>query len=180
MRIRSRFPLGPLVLGLLAGACQGKVDPQLASEKASGPVAGQPKADASRSPRGAGPSEASEPSERSPAAQDDPLGQRFVDPPWFRKDLLEGAEVVSTSRSEVDENGFFASHILFALPEGTTTEQCADMVTAQVEPTVPGLQRELELERIKITGATDRYRVILMCGEAKGVMRAYVSLEWFA
>jgi hypothetical protein len=175
MRIRPRFPLA--LLGLLAGACQGKVDPQLASEKASGPVAGQPQAAAS--PKSAGPSE-SEGSERSPAAQDDPLGQRFVDPPWFRKDLLEGAEVMSTSRSEADEDGFFASHILFVLPEGTTTEQCADMVTAQVEPTVPGLQRVLESERIKITGATDRYRVVLMCGEAKGVMRAYVSLEWFA
>lgn len=172
MRSRSRFPLA--LVALLVSACQGKPEAQPASQAAGKPAVDAPRSDGASSP----PPDASE--QARPTAQDDPLGQRFMDPSWFRKDMLEGAEVIDVSRSEADENGFFASHILFALPEGTTAEQCADAVTAKVEPSVPGLERAVEADRIKITGSTDRYRVILICGEAKGVMRAYVSLEWFA
>lgn len=173
MRSRSRFTLA--LAGLLVGACQGKADVQ--STPQAGNPSGRPEQDASKPSAEASQVSPESPSER---AQDDPLGQRFADPAWFRKDLFEGAKAVSVSRSEADEDGFFASHILFELPDGTTTEQCADMVSNEVGPSVPGLERTLESDRIKITGSTDRYRVILMCGEAKGVMRAYVSLEWFA
>jgi hypothetical protein len=183
MRSRSRFTLA--LAGLLVSSCQGKTEPRGASREAA------PKADAPAAasasqlddrPTTAAPQppEAVADPARADPGHDDPLGTRFRDPPWFRTDLIEGAQVVSTSRSEADENGFFGSHILFELPEGTSVEQCADLVTEKVEPSVPALERATEGDRIKVTGSTDRYRVILMCGEAKGVMRAYVSLEWFA
>jgi hypothetical protein len=177
MRRRSRFSLA--LVGLLAGACQGKADAQAtASDRGEA----RPSEPSPESPGAV--AEEPEVQEAQPEAQEtadpDPLGQRFMDPPWYRTSLLEGAEVVTSSRSEADEDGFFSSHILFALPEGTSREACADQVSAGVEPHVPGLERTIEGDRIKITGSTDRYRVILICGETKGVMRAYVSMEWFA
>ena len=169
MRSDSRISLSLSLslVGLLLVGCQGGTEAQ----PGTGPEA--------RSSSARPAAQANEPKAQG-AAHDDPLGQRFADPAWFRSDMLAGAELVTFSRSQADENGFFASHILLALPEGTTAEQCADLVTAKVEPSVPGLQRAIEGDRISITGTTDRYRVVLMCGEAKGVMRAYVSLEWFA
>lgn len=111
----------------------------------------------------------------------DPLGTRFVDPDWFRKEMLEGAKAMDVSRSERNEKGLFSSQILFELPSGTTTEQCADQLEAKVKGDVPNLTREPDAKapgRLKLTGDTQRYRVTMMCGEAKGVMRAYVGYEW--
>ncbi|MBK8240728.1 MAG: hypothetical protein IPK74_34850 [Deltaproteobacteria bacterium] len=115
------------------------------------------------------------------AAAADPLGQRFRDPDWFRKDMLEGATAQDVSRSERTDEGFFSSQILFELPAGTTAESCAEQLEKRVGGEVTNLQRGPDEKlpgRLKITGSTDRYRVTMMCGEAKGAMRAYVSYEW--
>jgi hypothetical protein len=128
-------------------------------------------------PAGA-PADAPPPTEPAAEAGGDPLGQRFMDPGWFRKDMIEGAKALDVSRSQKNEQGLFSSQILFELPAGTTAEQCADRVTDKVKGDVPNLERTTEGDRIKISGTTDRYRVTMMCGEAKGVMRAYVSFEW--
>lgn len=122
------------------------------------------------------------PPEAKPAVDEaDPLGKRFVDPDWFRKEMLEGAKAMDVSRSERNEKGLFSSQILFELPAGTTSEQCADQLEAKVKGDVPNLKREPDAKapgRLKISGETQRYRVTMMCGEAKGVMRAYVGYEW--
>lgn len=188
MRTHSLLTLG--LAGLLVGACQGKDAPprRAAAAKSN---AGEPQFEASAEPtpgsapaagtvEQGGPPAGSPTPTAVPSAEDDPLGRRFIDPPWFRKDMLEGAKAVNVSRSEADDNGFFSSHILFELPEGTTAERCAEMIIEKVEKTVPDLERTNEADRIKLTGSTDRYRVSSMCGEAKGVMRAFVSFEWFA
>ncbi|MBX7079313.1 MAG: hypothetical protein K1X88_09025 [Nannocystaceae bacterium] len=109
------------------------------------------------------------------------LGQRFLDPAWFRKDMLEGAKATDVSRSERNEKGLFSSQILFDLAAGTTAEQCADQLQEKVGKDVTNLVRAPDEKlpgRLKLTGSTQRYRVTMMCGEAKGVMRAYVSFEW--
>lgn len=119
---------------------------------------------------------------QAPSANDaDPLGKRFMDPPWFRKDLIEGAKSAKTSRSEADSNGFFSSQILFELPEGATAESCADTLAKEVGTTVPGLERETKPDgRIEIKGETDRYTVTLLCGEVEGTVKAYVGYRWVA
>lgn len=107
------------------------------------------------------------------------LGQRFRDPPWFRKTMLDGAEVLDTARSEADDQGRFKSHILFGLPEGTTVEDCAKRVTEKVKADVPNLEQKVQDDgRINVSGSTDRYKVSMICGEGKGVMRAYVGYQW--
>ena len=107
------------------------------------------------------------------------LAQRFRDPPWYRKTLFPDATVTSTARSEANEQGLFQSHIVFELKQGTTMEQCAEHLEKSVGETVPNLSREQQPDgRLKISGSTDRYNVTLLCGEAKGTMRAYVAFEW--
>lgn len=111
----------------------------------------------------------------------DPLGKRFIDPGWFRKDMLDGAKAMDVSRTERNENGLFSSQILFELAAGTTAEQCAEQLEAKVKGEVSNLERSPDAKapgRLKISGSTPRYRVTMMCGEAKGVMRAYVGFEW--
>ena len=113
----------------------------------------------------------------------DPLGRRFADPAWFRKDMFDGAKAMDVSRSERNEQGLFSSQILFELPAGTSVESCADQAVAKVGKEVDNLARSNDEKapgRIKIIGQTERYRVTRMCGEAKGVMRAYVSFEWLS
>lgn len=137
----------------------------------------------------AGPREAdARPEEAPPQVQEaspsqaeppDDLGLRFRDPPWFRKEMFEGATAVNVARSERDANGLFKSHILFDMPEGTTTDSCAELAASKISSTVPTLERQVQDDgRIQLTGSTDRYRVTVICGEAKGVMKAYVGYEW--
>lgn len=119
----------------------------------------------------------------APVDPADPLGRKFADPAWFRRDMLEGAKAMDVSRSERTPAGLFSSQILFELPAGTTAEQCAEQLEQKVGTEVTNLARtpdEKAPGRIKISGETPRYRVTLMCGEAKGVMRAYVSFEWLS
>jgi hypothetical protein len=176
---------------LCASACGGKGgDPQnkgkpvplTKSDAGPKPIAGRSDAPTPVEPvAGGGAAVEAAPPPTEPAADEkaDPLGQRFMDPSWFRKDMLEGAKSLDVSRSEKNEKGLFSSQILFELPAGTTTEQCADQLTDKVKGDVTNLQRTTEADgRIKMTGSTERYRATLMCGEAKGVMRAYVSFEW--
>jgi hypothetical protein len=107
------------------------------------------------------------------------LAQRFRDPPWYRKTLFPDATVTSTARSEANEQGLFQSHIVFELKQGATMEQCAEHLEKSVGETVANLSREQQPDgRLKISGSTDRYKVTLLCGEAKGTMRAYVAFEW--
>lgn len=116
-----------------------------------------------------------------PGDAEDPRGNRFADPSWFRKDLIEGATAKDVSRTERNEKGLFSSQILFELPSGTTAEQCADKIEAKVKPDVANLVRtpdEKMPDRLRLTGDTPRYKVTIICGVAAGATRAYVGYEW--
>ncbi len=178
----------------LVGGCQGK-PPEPAATAAKAAPAGKAAGDGAAKTPPPLDSGAAKPSGRvleaksgaadsgdeakADAAPD--LGQRFLDPSWFRKDMLEGAKATDVSRSERNDKGLFSSQILFELAAGTTAEQCAEQLEAKVGKDVTNLVRAPDDKtpgRLKITGSTQRYRVTMMCGEAKGVMRAYVSFEW--
>ncbi len=185
----SRSCLVALVALALGGACVSpevsgkKADPSAAKPATSSGTAAAPQPAAGTAPTPAEPIAPSipEPTTPPPAAGDDPLGTRFADPSWFRKEMLEGATAVDVNRSERNEKGLFSSQILFDLPAGTTAEQCAEKLEAKVKADVPNLVRAPDAAapgRLKITGDTPRYRVTMLCGEAKGVMRAYVGFEW--
>jgi len=116
-----------------------------------------------------------------PGDEADPLGKRFIDPTWFRKELFANATSTKVSRSQRNEQGLFSSQILFDLPAGTTAEQCAQTLMDQVGKEVSNLAKSDDPKspgRLQIRGSTDRYNVTMMCGDAKGTMRAYVSFEW--
>lgn len=173
-----------VVVGLAIG-CEAKVERQAPKGAAASVQATdetQPKADAKTQAK----PDAKTDAEAGPAGADDAagpkdLGQRFRDPPWFRKTMLEGATALSTARSEADEQGLFKSHILFEMPEGTTAQQCVEQVIAKVSSTVSNLERSEQPDgRLKVEGSTDRYSVVAMCGEAGGKTRAYVGYEWTA
>lgn len=164
-------------------ACETKQQaPQAQANAAQQPAAGSAQAEAAEHPAARAEAEAKAPAAESQGpAQTQDLGQRFRDPPWFRKTMLEGAKAVDTARSETDEAGRFKSHILFELPAGSTVEQCADQVTEKIKGDVPNLERSEQGDgRLRIEGSTDRYKVVVMCGEAKGVTKAYVGYEWTA
>lgn len=188
MKLRSAPRLAGLIAIALLGACTchtetaaskaaAKADPGKAPTKVAPTKADPPtKADAPNP-------DAPNPDAPKPAGDAaDPLGERFVDPLWFRKEMLGAdAKAMDVSRSGRNEQGLFSSQILFELPAGTTPEQCADKLEAKVKPDVANLLRAADEKapgRLKLTGDTDRYRVTMMCGEAKGVMRAYVGYEW--
>lgn len=177
---------------VLAAACEGKGGG--AAEGGKAVAKAEAKSEA-KAPEGKTPADADKPPLAKPVqepaakpvddakaiADADPLGQRFRDPDWFRKDMLEGAVAQDVSRSERTDEGFFSSQILLELPAGTTAESCAEQLEKKVGTDVKNLQRGPDEKlpgRLKITGSTDRYRVTMMCGEAKGAMRAYVSYEW--
>lgn len=177
-RLRLVFLTALAVLG--ACTCHTETAPSKAAAKAAAKVAPS-KADPP--PTHALPAKQDPPpTDAKPPGDDaDPLGKRFVDPTWFRKEMLEGAKAMDVNRSERNEKGLFSSQILFELPVGTTAEQCADQLEAKVKGEVPNLTRAADEKspgRLKLTGDTTRYRVTMMCGEAKGVMRAYVGYEW--
>jgi hypothetical protein len=174
---RPRFLLA-LLVGLPPLACGGKGQANAQGKEVGGRDA-KAAAVASAEPAASAKTSTAEPDPPDPAGEVKDLGERFRDPPWFRKTMLEGAKAVNTARSEADEQGRFKSHILFEMPEGTTAESCADQVTQQVETTVANLERKTEADgRVNVQGSTDRYKVSAICGEAKGVMRAYVAYEW--
>lgn len=194
----ARRSLPALVLLVIASCtCQSDVAPKKDTGKlAKADPKADPKAVAKPETKSTGPTfdantptppptagATSEQKSAPPTDPSDPLGRKFADPGWFRKDMLEGAKAMDVSRSERNAEGLFSSQILFELPAGTSVESCADQVEKKVGAEVKNLARsndDKQPGRIKITGETERYRVTMMCGEAKGVMRAYVSYEWLS
>lgn len=160
---------------LLCTACDGGA----AKAKPEGGAAAKPEAKADPAPT---PATAEEPasSEPPPAAEDaDPLGARFQDPSWFRKEMFgDKAKFVDFARSEANEAGLFKSHVIFELAEGTTTDTCVEMVTEKLEGAVKLTVEEQPNDRKQLNGTTDRYDVTAMCGDAEGKMKAYIAYEW--
>ena len=105
-------------------------------------------------------------------------GERFLDPPWFRETLFENATNKDFKRSELDENGLFSSQFLFDLPESETVDTCVKTLQDKTAKYLPDLERTDKDGRVTLRGKTDRYETTFMCGEAKGVMKAYVSFRW--
>lgn len=169
----------PSILALVI-ACSGKADSTTKTDTKTEPAttleaktAPPPVVEAKTAPA---PTEDAFPGDAS-----DPLGKRFVDPTWFRKELFADATSAKVSRSQRNEKGLFSSQILFDLPAGTTAEQCAQTLMDKVGKEVPNLAKSEDAKmagRLQIKGSTDRYSVTMMCGDAKGTMRAYVSFEW--
>lgn len=156
------------------GSSSGKADAAAAAKKA-------PEAKAEDKSAEAAPADepvASEPPPPS-AAELDPLGQRFRDPPWFRPNMFgDKGTKVDFARSEANDAGLFKSHMIFELSEGLTKDDCSKMVTEKLASAVTLTAEEKPNDRIQLGGSTDRYDVTAMCGEADGKMRAYVSYEW--
>lgn len=174
---------------VLAAACSGKSGGSQAGAK-SKVKAGEAKVSAAKADKKADPVKAepqpppatpepvaeATPDPTAPAAAD--RGERFADPPWFRKTMFPDATSVDFNRSGADNNGLFSSQLLFDLKEGTTAEDCAKVVEEKVSGSVKDLTREEADGRITIKGDTDRFKLIMICGAAKGVMKAYVSYQW--
>jgi hypothetical protein len=174
-----------VALVMLSTACQGKnTTPAKAETKAGKPEITkiEPRSDADGGAAKAKPAEpANEPAAEPPADEADPLGKRFLDPSWFRKELFPDATSTKVSRSQRNEKGLFSSQILFDLPAGTTAEQCAKTLMDAVGKDVANLKQVEDAKmpgRLQLSGTTDRYRVTMMCGDAKGTMRSFVSFEW--
>lgn len=105
-------------------------------------------------------------------------GERFLDPPWFRETLFENATKKDFKRSELDENGLFSSQFLFDLPQSETVDTCVKTLQDKTGEWVKDLERTDADGRVTLRGKTDRYETTFMCGEAQGVMKAYVSFRW--
>lgn len=197
----GRTPRVPLVLLLAAGCvCQtdttiaatagkgvGKAPAKAGDVKAGDVKAGDVKAGDAKAPlpetTTANPDAKGDVPVSKPVPDDtaDPLGTRYADPAWFRKDLLEGATAKDVSRTERNEKGLFSSQILYELAAGTTAEQCADQIEAKVKPDVANLVRSADEkmpDRLRLTGDTPRYKVTIICGVAANATRAYVGYEW--
>lgn len=101
------------------------------------------------------------------------------DPPWFTADIFPGATITRSGRTHKDEQGLFLTQMSLALPAGTTREACVDTLQAAVVGSVPTLaQQPGKDDRVTLTGSNDDYHVMLLCGEAKGQMSAYVRYRW--
>lgn len=100
------------------------------------------------------------------------------DPPWFNLDILPGATVTSSGRTQKDEQGLYSTQMLLSLPAGTTREACVDALHKAVSPSVPNLQQTPKDDRISLGGGNDDYTVTMLCGEGKGKMSAYLSYRW--
>ncbi|HGG58020.1 MAG TPA: hypothetical protein ENK31_09525 [Nannocystis exedens] len=100
------------------------------------------------------------------------------DPSWFKPTLFAGATVLSKGRAAADENGLFSSQITLQLSEGTTIDACVSQLVAAVQGDVPGLEVVDKGDRFSITGSNSMYSVVMLCGEGKGRMTAYISYTW--
>ncbi len=105
-------------------------------------------------------------------------GLQLRDPSWFKPTIFAGATVVSKGHAAADENGLFASEITLRLAEGTDIDTCVQHLLDTVSADVPGLEVVDKGDRRSITGSTSTYSVVLLCGEAKGRMTAYLSYNW--
>jgi len=172
-----------LALLFVTTACDGgspKAKPDAAAVKPADAQAKAP-ADAKAAEPAA---DASEPVSSEPppptAAEADPLGQRFRDPAWFTDHMFgDKGKKVSFARSEANEAGLFQSHVIFELEEGISAEDCASTLTEQLKSVVELKRTEGQPDdRLQLEGSAERYDVTIVCGEAKGTMRAYVAYEW--
>ncbi len=153
------------------GAAKAKPDGAAAAAKPDG------KADPAPDDATAAEPASSEPPPAAAAA--DPLGARFQDPSWFRKEMFgDEATFVDFARSEANEAGLFKSHVIFELAAGTTTDKCVEMVTGKLEGAVELTVEDQPNDRKQLKGTTDRYDVTAMCGDAEGKMKAYIAYEW--
>ncbi len=157
---------------LLTAACSKAApdsSPKTAAEKAPSP------AKTAEPPKDARPAE---PPKTVPAVP----GAALRDPPWFRPGIFPGASVQKTGRSEADEQGRFASQLLLELPEGTGVDACIATVEKAIAPHVPGFARVDDTSagpgRVMLRGATEHYEVTVVCGEAKGRVRAFLNYRW--
>ncbi|HGG57820.1 MAG TPA: hypothetical protein ENK31_08505 [Nannocystis exedens] len=105
-------------------------------------------------------------------------GPQLRDPSWFRPTLFAGATVLSKGRAAADENGLFSSQITLQLSEGTTIDACVMQLIDAVQGDVPELKTVDKGDRRSITGSNSMYSVVMLCGEAKGRMTAYISYTW--
>lgn len=102
-----------------------------------------------------------------------------IDPPWFKMDLFPGAKVISSGRTQKDEQGLFSTQLLLALPAGTTREACVETLQSALASAVPTLaQQPGKDDRVTLTGSNADYQVTLLCGDSKGTMSAYISYRW--
>jgi len=99
----------------------------------------------------------------------------FKDPEWYSPALYEGAKVTKSGRSEMDADGKFSSMMLLELPSGTTLESCVKTFKDGVKDALTGLTEKPDGERIEVKGSDGEITAVLMCGEVKGTMTAYVS-----
>ncbi|MBL4683436.1 MAG: hypothetical protein JKY37_02510 [Nannocystaceae bacterium] len=139
-----------------------------------------PKAPAQPNPDGPSdsPSDGSAEATPDPETPNDDRSGRYMDPTWFRKTIFADAVKVDFTRSQLDDAGLFSSQFLFDLKEGVDAASCAKTLEEKIGTKVTGLEREEKDGRITFKGGTDRYRLVMMCGEAKGMMKAYVSYTW--
>lgn len=103
---------------------------------------------------------------------------KLRDPSWFKPTMFADAKVLSQGRAAADENGLFSSQITLQLSEGTNIDACVVHLIDAVRADVPELKFEDKGDRHSITGSTSTYSVVLLCGEAKGRMTAYISYTW--
>lgn len=169
--------------GCIEGSKAPKPVPAKAAKAAEAKQAKAGEAVVARDPAPKGPAQPeakAEPVADAKAAPAEPVdrGERFQDPAWFRKTLFEDAEKVDFKRSQLDDQGMFSSQFLFDLKAGTDVEACVKALEDKVGGEVGGLTREEAAGRVTLKATTERYRVVMMCGEAKGVMKAYVSYQW--
>lgn len=170
--------------GLVAslGAC---TEPPKPTKEEAKKEAKDAPADAKGEPKGDEPAKApveAEPGkdDGSSAAGDDPLGSRFKDPSWYREDIIPHTAVIQNGRSEARENGTFSSAMVLELEEGMTPEKCTDHLKGRVEDIAFEETETGQDGRLTTRGETDRFRVTLVCGNAKGKPTAYVGYEWKA
>jgi len=156
-------------MGMLCLGCKATSDNDASSSAASKAVSAGVPAAPSVLPAATQPTSAS----------NDVPGDRFRDPPWFREDIVAGAKLVKRSRTERDQQGLFTTQLLLEPPAGTSVDACVQQLEAAVRPHVSELARTQEPDgRVTLRGSTDRYQVTLVCGEAKGIMKAFVGLQW--
>lgn len=174
-------------LGLFGlASCQGKMPEPSKAGAAAQPAREGPQFD--EQPAGSAPSDAKAPAGDAAGGPPDPppvaapdLGARFLDPPWFRKQLFPDATKVDFNRTKADANGFFTSNMRFFLPAGQTPEQCAKFLQEKIGAEVKNLEsKKLDDGRYEIKGSTERYTVTMQCGAPKGELIAFVSYHWTA
>lgn len=116
----------------------------------------------------------------SDPGEDDPLGSRFKDPPWYTPDIIAHENIIQNGRSEKHADGTFSSAIVLQLPTSTTPVDCLQTLVAKAEPhgLSFGEPEKGDDGRLTARAEDDRMRVTFVCGVAKGTPTAFVGYEW--